>query len=119
MTLQRSTYRLKRSNTRLSVTAKRLLGVIHGHATDLAIVENGIRILRDAVEGAVARAEIQNRSPVVGLVLGEDARSAIGDVSDIYRRVDESLKGVATDNLVHVCGGSVAGFNDRVEPLDC
>jgi len=118
MTLQRSTYRLKRSNARLSIAAKRLLGVIHGHTTDLAIVENSIGILRDTVEGAVARAEIQNGRPVIGLVLGEDARSAVGDVSDIYRRVDESLEGVATDNLVHVCGGGVPGFNDGVEPLD-
>ena len=69
-----------------------------------------VAVLRHALEGPVARLEVQVRRPVVGQVLGERAGGAVRTLGDVARR-HRGVERVAAHDLVDVRRGDLAGVD--------
>ena len=76
--------------------------------------------LRHPLVGAVAGAEVHDRRPVVGEVLGERAGRAgrVGDQVVARGAVHARVERVPAHDLVHVRRGERARVHEGVEPLD-
>lgn len=93
---------------------RRIGDVVHRDAADAFQPFAGD--LRHALEGAVARAEVQDCGPVVGEVLGEGAAGAGGERGEVVR--ERGVEGVPADDLVEVWGGDGAWVDEGVEAVD-
>jgi hypothetical protein len=93
------------------------LGVIDRHPALLSL-KISICIDWHAFVSPVAGLEIENRGPVIGEVLGEEASRAIRFVAERPRGVHGGIEGISAHNLVQMGRRDLARLNKGIEALD-
>jgi hypothetical protein len=74
--------------------------------------------LGNADVAAVLVLEEHDGGPVVGLVLYEAARCALGLLGDILRRIHGDVEGVSSNDLMKMGGELHAGVDKGIRPLN-
>lgn len=106
----------ERGNLLVSIAVEVLLGIVHRHTAVDGCRQGSILHNGHLLVGAVLMLEVHVRCPVVAEVLREGASGAGGLLANVANHC--GIEGITADNLMDVCRGNMAGFNEGVEALD-